>query len=559
MAWHLGDLLRLAMAHAPADRPAVIDAHAGRQLTWGALTQRSQRLCGALQSLGIGRGDKVAIYARNSIEYVEAVVAILQIGAVHVNVNYRYTARELAYIFANSDSKAVFYQADFRDRLAAVLPELSGLRVLVEQGGDGTVPAHWWGDRIHRTFDDLVDQERSEPAYSSDPEDQFFMYTGGTTGLPKGVMWNQDKLFQMFGINYFCAAGPTQPQSIEAVLAMYSRGEHYTEMVMAPMMHGLGVYSLLPALAFGGTVVTSSAPQFNAADAWDAIARYHVKAMKIPGDAMGKPLLEALQQRGSTTDLAGFSLLISSAAVFSMHIKRGLLQRLPGLQVLDILGGSESAALGHATMRGDTPGNSADKALKLEIGEFVRVFTEDHREVAAGSGETGMIARRGLIADGYYKDPERTAKTFPVINGERYCLLGDWGEVLADGTVKFLGRGNVCINTGGEKVFPEEVEQCLKALPGIADSCVVGVNDARWGSAVTALVEPAAGADILPAALQRALRGQLADYKVPKHYIVVDTVGRGPNGKLDYRTLQRLANEALVENAPVNGWRLLPL
>lgn len=557
MAWHLGDLLRLAMANAPAERPAVIDAHTGRQLSWGALTQHSRRLCGAMGALGIARGDKVAIYARNSIEYVEAVVAIMQMGAVHVNVNYRYTARELAHIFANSDSKAVFYHAEFQDRLGAVLPELPGLRVLVQQGDDGGRKAPWWGDRTHCTFDDLVNQEQAEPAYSSNPEDQFFMYTGGTTGLPKGVMWNQDKLFQMFGINYFCAAGPTQPQSVEAVLEMYQRGEHYTEMVIAPMMHGLGVYSLLPALAFGGTVVTSSAPGFVGADAWDAIARYRVNALKIPGDAMGKPLLEALEQRDSVADLDDFSMLISSAAVFSMHIKRGIVERLPKLQVLDILGGSESAALGHAAMNQQSPGSPTEKALKLQIGEFVRVFTEDHREVVPGSGETGMIARRGLIADGYYKDPERTAATFPVINGERYCLLGDWGEVLADGSVKFLGRGNVCINTGGEKVFPEEVEQCLKALPGIADSCVVGVDDARWGSAVTALVEPVAGAEIVPAALKLALREQLADYKVPKHYVVVDTVGRGPNGKLDYRTLQGLANEAVVQQVPVSGWRLL--
>lgn len=557
MAWHLGDLLRLAMAKVPPDRTAVIDAYTDRQLTWGELAERSRRLCGLMQALGIERGDKVAIYARNSIEYVEAVVAILQIGAVHVNVNYRYTARELAYIFANSDSKAVFFQACFRDRLATVLPELPELRVLIEQDGDDRPMSPWREDRTHCRFEEAVNQEQPEPAYSSNPEDQFFMYTGGTTGLPKGVMWNQDKLFQMFGINYFCAEGPTQPQSVEAVLEMYRRGEHYTEMVIAPMMHGLGVYSLLTTLAFGGTVVTSSAPRFIAADAWDAIARYGVNALKIPGDAMGKPLLEALEQRASVADLEGFTLLISSAAVFSMHIKRDLVQRLPNLQLLDILGGSESAALGHATMSRQSAGSSEGRSLKLQIGEFVRVFTEDHKEVSPGSGEVGMIARRGLIADGYYKDPARTAQTFPVINGERYCLLGDWGEVLADGTVRFLGRGNVCINTGGEKVFPEEVEQCLKALPGIADSCVVGVNDAHWGSAVTALIEPVAGADIVPAELHMALSDQLADYKVPKHYVTVDTVGRGPNGKLDYRTLQRWAIETVTEGAPPEGWRLL--
>mgnify|MGYP002630007641 CR=1 FL=1 len=557
MAWHLGDLLRLAMAKAPSDRPAVIDAYTGRQLTWGELTERSRRLCGLMQTLGIERGDKVAIYARNSIEYVEAVIAILQIGAIHVNVNYRYTAKELAYIFANSDSKAVFYQAGFQDNLAAILPELPGLSVLIEQDGDGRPTSPWWGDRTHCRFEETLNQKQPEPEYSSNPEDQFFMYTGGTTGLPKGVMWSQDKLFQMFGINYFCAEGPKQPQSVEAVLEMYRRGEHYTEMVIAPMMHGLGVYSLLPTLAFGGTVVTSSASRFIAADAWDAIGRYGVKALKIPGDAMGKPLLEALEQRDSVADLEGFAMMISSAAVFSMHIKRKLVERLPNLQLLDILGGSESAALGHAAMNRQSAGSSEGRSLKLQIGEFVRVFTADHREVAPSSGEVGMIARRGLIADGYYKDPERTAKTFPVINGERYCLLGDWGEVLADGTVRFLGRGNVCINTGGEKVFPEEVEQCLKALPGIADSCVVGVHDARWGSAVTALIEPVAGADIVPAELHRALSGQLADYKVPKHYVVVDTVGRGPNGKLDYQTLQRLAIVAVVEGALVKGWRLL--
>lgn len=561
MEWHLGSVIRASMDAVPGDRPAVIDAHTDQSLDWATLKKRSANICAGLQANGISRGDKVAIYARNNIAYVEAALAILQIGAVHVNVNFRYTADELLHIFSNSDAKAVFFQDIFSDRLAEIAGRLPDLSVYIRiadpdkppetglsfPGANGSII-----EMDSLAADGFVQAPADTlPDYATDPDDRFFMYTGGTTGLPKGAMWTQDKLFKMICINYFAEGGPRQPETPEDVRRMIENGEHYTEMVIAPMMHGMGIYSVLPTLVFGGTIVTSSAARFGAAHVWQSIGKYNVNAMKLPGDAMGKPLLEALEagrgKIGTDWQLDKFVLMISSAAVFSNHIKRRLVELLPHLTINDILGGSESAALGHAVTSSSDSTNQDEETLKLTINEFVRVFTEDHKEVRPGSGEIGMVARSGLIADGYYKDPERSAHTFPVIDGQRYCLLGDWAEVLGDGTIKFLGRGNVCINTGGEKVFPEEVEQSLKSLANIDDCCVVGVADARWGNAVTALVQlvdGAAGLDV--AATIASLRDRLAGYKIPKTFIVVKDIGRAPNGKLDYASMKQLAADTLA-------------
>jgi acyl-CoA synthetase (AMP-forming)/AMP-acid ligase II len=563
--WHLGSMMRLAMDTVPGDRPAVIDAHCERTLSWSDLRRRSHNICIHLQASGIKRGDKVAIYSRNGIEYVEAILAILQIGAVHVNVNFRYTAEELLHIFFNSDAKAVFCHAEFTQRLAEIAPSLPELDVFIGFGEAKPVAQF---DSLERDLDHVLQLQHIADSphqemplsslYSQHPEDQFFMYTGGTTGLPKGAMWSQNNLFKMICINYFAHGGPRQPESPEDLRGMLLQNtESYCEMVIAPMMHGLGIYSVLPTLAFGGTVVTSSAANFDASAVWQAISDYTVNAVKIPGDAMGNPLLKALEfqlkENPSAWQLKDFVLMISSAAVFSGHIKRGLVDLLPQLTINDILGGSESAALGHQLTTAKSHGtqqnvNKDERTLKLKVNEFVTVFTEDHQQVRPGSGEIGMVARCGLISDGYYKDPERSAKAFPVINGKRYCLLGDWAEVLADGTLKFLGRGNVCINTGGEKVFPEEVEQALKCLPAIEDCCVVGIADDRWGSAVSALVQRSNLAEKLDlGAVDAALRAQLAGYKVPKVFIMVDDIGRAPNGKLDYTRMQKMAADTVAK------------
>jgi fatty-acyl-CoA synthase len=353
----------------------------------------------------------------------------------------------------------------------------------------------------------------------------------------------------MFGVNYFASGGPRYPADNDDLLSMLRNNECYTEAVVAPMMHGLGVYSVLCTLSFGGTVVTSSAPRFSAQGLLRAVADHGVNVFKIPGDAMGKPLLEALDADPMTGQLDTLRMIISSAAVFSAHIKRGLVERVPHLLINDILGGSESAALGNAiSSAASQAGNATDAALRLQTADCVKVFTPELKEVVPGSGERGMVARSGLIAEGYFKDPVKTAATFPVIDGERYCLLGDWAEVLADGSIKFLGRGNVCINTGGEKVFPEEVEQVLKALDSVDDCGVVGVDDARWGSAVTALLSLKAGHAFDLQAICLQLRECLADYKVPRHFVLVDDVSRGPNGKLDYRRLSARAAAALDSN-----------
>ena len=546
MRWHLGTVLRQSLERVPSERAAIIDFHTGQTTHWGDLRVRVHNLCAHLQALGIRRGDTVALYSRNCPEYVEALLAVLQIGAVHANVNFRYTAGELRHVFANSDSRAVFVGAEFAERLAGIIDELPELKTCILIG-EAEMPAGMHGLRHHAA----TAAAPLSPQYSQDPDDRFLMYTGGTTGLPKGTIWTQEKMFRMFGVNYFASGGPRYPADNDDLLSMLGNNECYTEAVVAPMMHGLGVYSVLCTLSFGGTVVTSSAPRFSAHGLLRAVADHGVNVFKIPGDAMAKPLLEALEADPMQGELDALQMIISSAAVFSAHIKRRLVEIVPHLVINDILGGSESAALGNSLTNADTHGaNANDSALRLRVGEGVKVFSPDLRELRPGSGERGMVARSGLIAEGYYKDPVKTAATFPVIDGERYCLLGDWAEVLADGTIKFLGRGNVCINTGGEKVFPEEVEQVLKSLDGIDDCCVVGVDDARWGSVVTALISLKPGYVFDLQAISLQLRESLADYKVPRHFVLVDDVNRGPNGKLDYQRLSAMAAAAVAAGTP---------
>jgi acyl-CoA synthetase (AMP-forming)/AMP-acid ligase II len=363
-------------------------------------------------------------------------------------------------------------------------------------------------------------------------DDLIFIYTGGTTGMPKGVMWRQGDL----GGGQAAVGGATPPESIADIVAALPP-EPAVLLPACPLMHGTGLITALGNLRAGGTVVTLEDRKFDAAELLDVVEREKVGSIAIVGDAFARPILAALDAEPERWDLTSLRAIISSGVMWSEPNKQGLLKHKPSLILFDSLGSSEAVGLGASMSTGD--GVSATASFRL--GDRTRIVTDDGRDVVPGSGEIGMLARTGMIPVGYYKDEQKTTATFRVIDGQRFVIPGDFATVDEDGTVHLLGRGSQCINTGGEKVFPEEVEEVLKERAEIADAAVVGVPDEKWGEAIVALVEAAPGegeSAIDEAAVIDFVKSRLARYKAPKNLIVVPSVGRAPNGKLDYRQLR---------------------
>jgi acyl-CoA synthetase (AMP-forming)/AMP-acid ligase II len=360
------------------------------------------------------------------------------------------------------------------------------------------------------------------------------LYTGGTTGMPKGVMWRQDDLFGALDTANKKRMPPEQ--DLDAAGDRIAKAGP-RNLPAAPLMHGTGLFNALSNLMVGGSVVTMEGRHFDPVELLDTVERDRINSMSIVGDAFAKPILRALDAEPERWDVSSLRVIVSSGVMWSAETKAGLLRHNPRLIMVDALGSSE--AIGMAT--NTTTAESAAATATFQLGPNTRVVTEDGRDVVPGSGERGRVALRGRTPIGYYKDPDKSAATFQVIDGERYSIPGDWAEVDADGTVRLLGRGSQCINTGGEKVYPEEVEEILKLHPAVHDAAVVGVPDERFGEAITALVEPQPGAGVEEAELIAHVKTKLAAYKAPKRVIVVDTVARAANGKLDYRSLKAVA------------------
>lgn len=539
MGWHFGQMLRKAEGIVPSDRLAVIESDSGRSLSWLELASQSAAICAALQRTDLKKGAKVAFYSRNRQEYITAFVAVLKLGLVHINVNFRYREDELLHIFENSDAEVVFFDAEFSDTLEAIRPQLTKIKLFVEFGDDGEEPE--FDGAVPFTKLALGDSSPA-PQYSDSLDDEIFIYTGGTTGMPKGVVWKHNMLFQAIGINMFAEGGPRLPHDLDEYGQMVAASFGARTMVLAPLMHGMGLYTALGTLLYGGTVVINRAPRFSAELVLDAIDREKVFMTNVAGDAMAKPLFEALERNPNKWSLESLMLMVSSAAIFSPQIKRGLIGHIPNLTISDNLGGSESSSLGNAiTNKANVDALDDDHGVPLQINEFVKVFDEEFNEIEPGSDQAGLVGRSGIMAEGYYKDPEKTGQTFPTIDGERYVLMGDYAKVLPDKTIRFLGRGNICINTGGEKVFPEEVEQALKLHPDVNDCAVVGVPDERWGNAIVAIIQLEPGRQLDVESIRNLAREKIADYKVPKYLISSEQDLREANGKLNYPAWQEYA------------------
>ena len=523
------------------DAPAI--THGDVTRTWAEYTERAARVAGALDALGLGHDAKTALYMFNCNEYLEAQYGCMKTRGVPINVNYRYLDDELWYLLDNSDSEALFFHSSLGDRVARVAGRLPDLKLLVEVDdgeGAGQVPgAVRYGDLI-------ADHEPMTPIERAE-DDVYMLYTGGTTGMPKGVMYANGGMaaglitsgFPLLGV-----APPTDASEVAGIVkTAVESGNQLISIPCAPLMHGAGLWigAFIPHLA-GGHVITLTNRSLDAHEVLSTVERHRANAVTIVGDSFAKPLIRALDEGrpdGSAYDTSSIAVISSSGVMWTTEVKEQLLDRIEQAILVDAMGSTEGTMGTQISMKGMT----ADTATFTQA-PTTKVFTDDDREVQPGSDDVGMVAAGGNVPLGYFKDPEKSARTFRVIDGVRYSFPGDFAKVAADGSLILLGRGSQVINTGGEKVFPEEVEEAVKRVDGVVDCLVVGLPDEKFGQAVTAVVSLAEGASLDSATIISSVKSDLAGYKAPKSVIFVDQVPRAPNGKADYRRAKEHAEAA---------------
>jgi acyl-CoA synthetase (AMP-forming)/AMP-acid ligase II len=508
---NLADIFEI-VADAVPDREALVAGD--RRLTYAALDERANRLADLLAGAGIGPGDHVAAYLYNGTEFVETMLAAFKLRAAVVNVNYRYVAAELDYLLGDSDTKAIVYDARFTPTLAEVTPGLPKLGGCLAVGAGETVG----GSQSYE--DALAAASPARPRIRRTGDDLYLLYTGGTTGMPKGVMWRHSDILAA-GLGDLDGATTREEETERA------RTGSDRHLPACPLMHGAAQWVTLATFYNGGTVILSPDTRLDAGRLAELVAAERATIVTIIGDAVGRPLADALAARAEL-DVSAVRVILNSGATVSPGVKDDLMARMPNAFVYDTFGSSESGTFAKSTSgSGNTPAQG-----RFAPREDAVVLDDELRPVRPGSGVVGRLARGGSVALGYYNDPEKTAATFPVIDGVRYIVTGDHATVEADGTIQVLGRGSACINSGGEKIYPDEVEAALKAHPDIADAMVVGLPDERFGERVVALVVLRHGP--VPADLDEHVRRHVAGYKAPRQVFPVDAVERFPSGKPDY-------------------------
>ncbi len=524
MECNLADLFEAAVDAYPERQYLVAD---GKRRTYAEMEARANQLAHHLASQGIGPGDHVGIYSYNSVEWVETAWAVFKLRAVWININYRYVKEELRYLLTNADLKALVHQREFSPLVADLLPDLPALThvIVVDDGSDVPNPT-----------DEALDYEAALDGQSAERDfgprsgdDIYILYTGGTTGMPKGVVWRHQDVFYALG-------GGTDPITntrIEDPSLMVQKGANgpIVHLPIAPLMHGATQWSVMGQSFVGSKIVLMA--KFDPHQVWDLVEAEGVNTIMITGDAMGKPLIESLDDVGTSHDLSTLFAVVSSAALFSAPVKDQFFARFPNLMISDAIGSSEGGNNGMTVV---TPGNTAMKSGPTVhlLGQTV-VFDEDLNPVEPGSGVIGKIARSGDIPQGYYNDPKKTAEVFQTVRGTRYVMPGDFATVEADGSITLLGRGSIVINSGGEKIFPEEVESAVRSHPDVMDAIVCGAPDERWGQTVAAIIQPRIGhhAPSLES-IQQHCRDSIAGYKLPRRLHVVELIERSPSGKPDY-------------------------
>ncbi len=546
---NIADLAEHSIDAVP-DRVALICGD--EQLTYAQLEEKANRLAHYLQDQGVKKDDKVGLYCRNRIEIVIGMLGIVKAGAILVNVNFRYVEGELKYLFENSDMVALIHERRYADRVDNVLPETPNVKTIlvVEDGSDDDFKRYGGIE-----FEAALAQGSPERDFGPRSEDDIYLlYTGGTTGFPKGVMWRHEDIYRvLFGGTDFATGEPIADEYDLSKQA--AANAPMIRLPIPPMIHGATQSATWMALFSGQTVVLT--PEFDADQVWRLIHDHKVNLLFFTGDAMARPLLDALlahQEEGNTYDLSSLFLLASTAALFSTSLKEKFLELLPNRVITDSIGSSETGFGGTSVV---AKGQSHTGGPRVTIDKNTKVLDEDGNPVVPGSGVRGIIAKCGHIPVGYFKDEKKTAETFRTYHGVRYAIPGDYAEVEADGSVTMLGRGSVSINSGGEKIYPEEVEAALKGHPDVFDALVVGVPDERFGQHVAAVVQARAGSRPSLASLDAFVRTEIAGYKVPRSLWLVDEVKRSPAGKPDYRwakdtTEERPADEVHAKHVGAN-------
>jgi acyl-CoA synthetase (AMP-forming)/AMP-acid ligase II len=530
--WNFAEIFGEVAKQIP-DAPALVQG--SRRLCWSEVDSRAQCLARHLAAVGLQRQSKVAQYLHNAPEYLESILACFKGCFVPLNTNFRYGADELVYLWTNGDVECVVFHGCFSGTVEQLRDRVPGVRRwLWVDDGSGPCPA--WAV----AYEDAAHQTQTPPVpWSPDGDDLILIYTGGTTGMPKGVMWRQDDLFMRLNTE----RGDPYPDTpdLELIRSSISRRGR-AHLSAAPLMHGAGLLTCFLVLARGGWISHLQQRSFDPEDLLDTVVRDRVASLMWVGDAFARPVLAALQERPKHWDLSSLRTIMSSGVVFSAEVKQAILTHLPEVVISDVFGSTESMSLGrNVTARGQDCVTATFKA-KADT----RVITEDGKDVEPGSGQAGMLAIGGRQALGYYGDPTKTAVVFRLIDGRRYVVPGDWATVDSDGTVQLLGRGSGCINTGGEKVFPEEVEAQLKEHAAVYDAVVVGVPDVRFGQAVVAIVETKDGLTSSQSELIAFIKARLSSYKAPRH-VLFAPIRRGPNAKPDLPSLQSFARERVAQ------------
>lgn len=541
MEYHFASIWE-SLADVLPDHTAVV--HGDRRFTWREFDDRSARMAAAFTAADLGPDSKIGLYLYNGNEYLEAHYASFKMRGVPVNVNYRYIDEELRYLLDNADAEALVFHSSLGDRVERVRKQLPKLKLLLEvdDGAIGQVP-------IAHKYEQVVAAQQPMRRITRDESDIYMMYTGGTTGMPKGVMYEMGSLTRAFATLGFPLLGISPPaEAAEIAPLIRSIVEASGQMISlscAPLMHGTGVWlgAMIPQLG-GAAVVTLESRSLDADEVLRTAQREGVTNMTIVGDAFAKPIIAAIDRAaaaGKPYDLSKLKMIISSGVMWTAEVKEQLLDRIEHVILLDAIGSSEGSMGNSISMKGVPPSTA-----RFTRNPTTKVFAEGDREVEPGSDETGMVAvAGGMVPIGYFKDEAKSARTFRTVDGVRYSFPGDMAMVAADGSLILLGRGSQVINSGGEKIFPEEVEEAVKRVEGVVDCLVIGIDDNRFGQIVTAVASASAGISVTEAQVIAAVKQDLAAYKAPKRVVFVDEVPRAANGKADYKAAREFAIEKL--------------
>ena len=540
--WNFADVWETVAETIP-DAPALL--HGDRVVPWADFDTRADGVAAAILAADVDEHSTVAQYLTNRPEYLESVFAAFKLGLAPVNTNYRYVDDELVYLWDNADTSVVVFEGAFTPRIEGLRDRVPDVRLwLWVDDGNGPCPS--WAVPYDAAAG--ADPGRTRAPWGRSGDSLYLLYTGGTTGMPKGVMWRNHDLVLVLNDGAPRSRRLPEDADLDHLRTIVST-PGYRTLPACPLMHGTGAFNAFTALTVGGSVVTLTNHHFEAVELLDTIEARQVNNTAIVGDAFARPILAALDEHNSGEgpdrwDISSLRVMLSSGVMWSQATKAGLLRHNPNMMLVDTLGSSEAIGMAKSVSSGADAGGATATAT-FSLGPDTKVITDDGFEVQPGDDLIGKLAIRGHVPIGYYKDPVKSAETFVQIDGANYSMPGDYARVEADGTLVLLGRGSVCINTGGEKVFPEEVEESLKEHELVHDAVVVGLPDERFGQAITAVVEPVPGATPDEAELIAHVKQRIAHYKAPKRVVFVGSLGRAANGKIDYKRWTAHAADAL--------------